>query len=284
MTAIIPHTPFTSIRAVIGGEETDAVDARSPHTWLGVGRDFSNWFKARADEALFIEGEEFETRSPNLASDPRGWNRVDYVLTVDAAMHVAMLERTEIGRMVRQDAIEWKKRAKAMQRHGNAVTTLTGLEYARALVAAEERIEAERAAHALTIVENKLVIATKEGVQECIFANALAKQINQALGKAMVDLKRFPRWAEEDGGEFFNRGFIEKQANGAHQLWFHVTKPQRASPQCPGEKLYNGWIIQITPIGQTGITNKVLRDRNRVLPIYRSAYQNTPLRIVGGEL
>lgn len=116
----IPKTPFTSIRAIIGGEMVDAVDARSLHGWLGVGRDFSNWFLSRVAEALFIEGSDFDLCSPNLASKTGnargGSNRKDYVLTIDAAMHVAMLERTEIGRAVRQDAIEWKKRGKAAQR------------------------------------------------------------------------------------------------------------------------------------------------------------------------
>jgi phage anti-repressor protein len=120
MTAIIPHTPFTSIRALIGGEEVDAVDARSLHTWLQSGYQFADWFRMRTIEALLIEGVDFDSFSEKTEKPQIGRPAKDYALTVDAAMHVAMLERTEIGRMVRQDAIEWKKRAKAIHR-GSAI-------------------------------------------------------------------------------------------------------------------------------------------------------------------
>ena len=118
-----PHTPFTCIRALIGGEEVDAVDARSLFSWLrGVTTTkFADWWTSRIAEALFIQGEDFETSSLKNEKPQGGRPALDYVLTVDAAMHVAMLERTEMGRMVRQDAIEWKKRAKAAGR-GNART------------------------------------------------------------------------------------------------------------------------------------------------------------------
>jgi phage anti-repressor protein len=116
----VPKTPFIPIRALIGGIETDAVDARSLHVWLGVGEKFADWFKRRADEALLIEGTDYESFSEISEKPQSGRPAKEYVLTVDATMHVAMLERTEIGRMVRQDAIEWKKRAKAMQRNAGA--------------------------------------------------------------------------------------------------------------------------------------------------------------------
>lgn len=43
----------------IGTETKDTVNARELHTFLGVGRDFSNWVKGRIDQYQFLEGEDF---------------------------------------------------------------------------------------------------------------------------------------------------------------------------------------------------------------------------------
>lgn len=92
---------------------TQSVDARNLHGWLEVGRDFSNWVKSRISELDLVEGVDFQklndSASPNLAS-----NRVDYALSLDAAKHLAMVERNERGREARAYFIAAEKRLRAI--------------------------------------------------------------------------------------------------------------------------------------------------------------------------
>ena len=89
------------------GEEEHGVDARELHEQLRVGRDFSTWVKDRIDSAQLVEEQDF-IRSPI----PGSAHKVEYFLSIDSAKHIAMLERTEIGRQIRQYFIEVEKRAK----------------------------------------------------------------------------------------------------------------------------------------------------------------------------
>ena len=43
----------------IAGNQIRAVDARELHTFLEVGRDFSNWIKDRIDQGMFSEGKDY---------------------------------------------------------------------------------------------------------------------------------------------------------------------------------------------------------------------------------
>ncbi|ASO09256.1 antA/AntB antirepressor family protein [Salmonella enterica subsp. diarizonae] len=94
------------ISGVIGGSETNIVSARALHKALGVKRDFTNWIKGRIEEYGFKKGVDFELveylTSPNPASaKSRQQLAHDYLLTVNMAKELAMVERTEQGRAVR---------------------------------------------------------------------------------------------------------------------------------------------------------------------------------------
>jgi anti-repressor protein len=95
------------------GDAVNAVDARELHRVLGANRDFSNWVKARIADLDLVEGLDFEkfndSASPNLASA----NRIDYAITLDAAKHIALSERTQKGREVRAYFIECEKKLRA---------------------------------------------------------------------------------------------------------------------------------------------------------------------------
>ncbi|EKD5484947.1 TPA: antA/AntB antirepressor family protein [Salmonella enterica] len=95
------------ISGVIGGSETNIVSARALHKALGVKRDFTTWIKGRIDEYGFKKGVDFEfvenLTSPNPVS-AKSRQRVehDYLSTINMAKELAMVERTEQGRAVRQ--------------------------------------------------------------------------------------------------------------------------------------------------------------------------------------
>lgn len=100
MEALVPVT-----RQMIGGEEAFAVNARDLHRFLEVGKDFSTWIKSRIDYFGFIENQDFMIDSPRKGNQTgRGGDRrsKDYLLTLDMAKELAMVERTERGRQARR--------------------------------------------------------------------------------------------------------------------------------------------------------------------------------------
>jgi len=94
----------------IGGAEINSVDARGLHEFLEVGKDFSTWLKARIEEYDFEEGKDF---SPVQWKTPNGGRpRTDYVISLDMAKELSMVERNEKGKQARQYFIECEKIAK----------------------------------------------------------------------------------------------------------------------------------------------------------------------------
>lgn len=95
------------------GDENRAVSARALHRGLGIRRDFTSWFKAQVKRAKLIEGEDFVLLTQKgEQTGSGGHNRVDYLLTLDAAKHVAMMAGTTRGREVRRYFIAVEKAAR----------------------------------------------------------------------------------------------------------------------------------------------------------------------------
>ncbi len=111
----------------LDGRYRQLCDARDLHTFLGVGRDFSNWIRGRIEHFCFKEGEDYSPVlansqgcdtsicSPVLASKTErrgGHNRTEYHLTLDMAKELAMVENNDQGRQVRRYFIAMERQAR----------------------------------------------------------------------------------------------------------------------------------------------------------------------------
>lgn len=127
----VADTPaFPAVTAgTIGSVAIQTVDGRALHAFLEVGRDFTNWIKGRIQTYGFEKGVDYEVyaafgenpsgdlSSPNRASaKSRPQRRTEYVLTIDMAKELGMVENNERGRMVRRYFIDCERRAKAPRR------------------------------------------------------------------------------------------------------------------------------------------------------------------------
>jgi phage anti-repressor protein len=110
-TSLISSGEFANLIPVIPGRigrhQTSVVSARALHTALGVGRDFTNWIKGRISRYQFTKGYDYcaveNLSSPVLASaKSRQQVAHDYLLTLDTAKQIAMVERNERGRAIRR--------------------------------------------------------------------------------------------------------------------------------------------------------------------------------------
>lgn len=107
-----------------------SVNGRNLHEQLGVGRDYSTWIKSRISKYNFIENEDYEviTKSgENLIhqnggiKNTHGGDRksIEYMLTLDMAKQLSMIENNENGRIARiyfiimekalKDMVSWKR-------------------------------------------------------------------------------------------------------------------------------------------------------------------------------
>lgn len=124
--SVIINNDFAAIVPVnsglIGGRQTNIVSAKALHKALGVGRVFSSWFNARVDEYGFASATDFiDFDSPVLGnqsshidqltpervfSPKRGRPEKDYLISLNMAKELAMVERNEQGRAVRRYFIQ----------------------------------------------------------------------------------------------------------------------------------------------------------------------------------
>lgn len=94
--------------SVIGTEKRKTVNARDLWKALGSKRQFGNWIEDRLSE--FIEEQDFTVNNFVNGRDANGrFTAKDYLLTLDVAKHLAMLERNDQGRKIRQYFIEIEK-------------------------------------------------------------------------------------------------------------------------------------------------------------------------------
>jgi len=103
------------IQKDFNGEKKRFVNARELYQWLGVGRDFSTWIKDRINKYDFTEnldffvafpqfGDGFDGSNKAKATDPKTGKILakEYVVSVDMAKELAMVENSEIGKKVRK--------------------------------------------------------------------------------------------------------------------------------------------------------------------------------------
>lgn len=73
----------------------DTVNARELHKALGSKREYATWVKQRIDACNFKENEDFVVFDGTVKNPLGGRPTKEYFLTLDAAKHFAMLEKTE---------------------------------------------------------------------------------------------------------------------------------------------------------------------------------------------
>ena len=106
MNALIP-----TFAGELAGEQQTLVNARDLHATLSVGKDFSTWIKDRLETYGFINGVEF---SPVLGKTSifGGRPKTEYILSLDMAKELCLVENTEQGRKARRYFIDMEKVAR----------------------------------------------------------------------------------------------------------------------------------------------------------------------------
>ena len=91
------------------------VDARELHRRLKVQTAFNHWVNRRVSEYNFDENKDYFTENQLLDKNDKKYPhrpRTEYFLTIDMAKEIAMVERTEVGKEIRNYFIEMEKIAR----------------------------------------------------------------------------------------------------------------------------------------------------------------------------
>ena len=121
------------VQKTINKEKKRFVNARELHQWLKVGRRFADWIKDRIEKYEFIENIDYFKVIPHkeLKQDKnfdftilgnqkskRGGDvrSIEYILSIDMAKEVAMLENNEIGKKIRKYFIRTEEQFKQVMR------------------------------------------------------------------------------------------------------------------------------------------------------------------------
>lgn len=104
----------TTFPELTKNSEGFCISTKELHKQLSVGRDFSTWIKGRMTKYNFIENEDFVVRSlihQNGGIKNKGGDRksVDYLVSIDMAKQLCMIENNELGNIVRKYFIIMEK-------------------------------------------------------------------------------------------------------------------------------------------------------------------------------
>lgn len=140
------------------------VSARDLHSFLDSRQEFTAWIKGRIAKYNFIEGTDFLI---NLSRSEAGRQTTEYVLSLDMAKELAMVEANAKGQQARRYFIEQEKARRAQQAQAPAQlsTAELVLQLAQQNVAAEKRLlaleqeVAEVRAQAVTVNRDYFSIA-----------------------------------------------------------------------------------------------------------------------------
>lgn len=102
--------PITA--ASIGGDKQQGVNARDLHHFLEVKAKFADWIKNRISDFDFQENQDYLAVSKILEN---GGRTKEYLLTLNMAKELSMVERNEKGKQARQYFIQCEKQLKVAQ-------------------------------------------------------------------------------------------------------------------------------------------------------------------------
>ena len=96
----------------INGEEVNSVDARTLHSTLQLKSDFSTWIKKEL--SIFTENIDYIRFHKKMEANNA--TLIEYILTLDTAKHVSMMQKNIKGKEVRNYFIEMEKEYLSQQK------------------------------------------------------------------------------------------------------------------------------------------------------------------------
>jgi phage anti-repressor protein len=95
------------------GDGRTLVNARELHSFLGSRQEFAHWIKGRIEKYGFFSDEDYLIILSNRVGGGIGKPKADYLLTLNTAKEIALVENNEMGRLIRKYFIACEKKLRA---------------------------------------------------------------------------------------------------------------------------------------------------------------------------
>lgn len=252
----IDHNPLIPLTST--DEGVQAVMGRNLHEFLGIGRDYTNWFKQMAEYG-FEQGVDYLAKNGEVQDSlGRSRQRHDHVISLDMAKEISMIQRTEKGKQARQYFLECERRAKESPALSGkqlmAAALLEAQSTMRELEVTNQQ-QAEQLAAAAPAVEYHDTYVTDEdylyfsdvastlGIQESELRELL-------ISHKWIYAEAYTRWSEKKNKKEVRRRYTEY----AHKKpYFHRAKNHKV-PRFMGTVMHT---LMITPEGAAAIKRAV---------------------------
>ncbi len=181
------------IKVTTNEQGQQLVSARELHKGLEVTDRFSRWFDRMLQYGFEKDIDFTSVKSSTVVNNGAIKELQDYVITLDMAKEISMIQRNELGKKFRQYFIECEKKLKEVYKPQLPQDYLSAL---KALVASEE----EKA---------RLLQEQKENAPKVLFANSVSTSKTTILVREMAKIlkqngvdtgeKKFYKWLRENG-------------------------------------------------------------------------------------
>ena len=231
---------------VISNLETQSVSARKLHEAVGSTERFSAWFKRQLQYG-FTENEDYTTVKTFTEVENNGGIQMreltDYVLSVDMAKHICIVQKNEKAKEVRQYLIELEKSWNEPQQV-----------MARALLIANKQIE-EKNLQIEEMTPKALFCDSVSASKDSILVEELAKLITQ--NGVEIGRNRLFKWFVDNGYLYIRNGYYQPMQRYVEQGLFEIKKTVINKPN--GIKTAS--TVKITGKGQVYFINKILGEK-----------------------
>ena len=229
-----------------------AVNSRDIHAYVESKRQYADWIKTRLEDLGAIANEDYILISQK---NENGNNRPlkDYIVTLDIAKHLAMMERNDKGREVRQYFIEVEKEAnKPMTIEQLLEHNMKMIDDLRNnVIVLEEKIEADKplVGYANAIVGTNEPISLRDWISALKSDDGLREGERKVIGYL---LERKYIYRDPKGNLRAYADYYDTPGN--KKGYFSLIPVARATPK--GNREFGQ--LKITGIGQLKLGNEVL--------------------------
>ena len=240
------------------------INARTLYAFLNVGRDFPTWFADKVNRYGFEKSVDFDVLTVIPQNGEKvGRPAIDYILTLDVAKELCMVEGNERGRIARKYFIEVEKKFRAMVAPTTPAIPQTFAEALRLAASLTEQIERQQ--KQIEAERPKVNFATTVETSNCsCLIGELAKMMCQ--NGVQTGEKRLFQWMRDNGylcqfGERYNQPTQKAIEMGL----FEVKKQTWTKPS--GEVM-TSTTTKVTGKGQIYFINKFLYKSQNNQQIY----------------
>lgn len=170
------------------------VDGRELHSVLESKQDFSTWVKKRLAECDATENTDFELLHNFVEQASGTKHRIDYIIKLDTAKEMAMLERNEIGKRVRKHFIEIENRYKQQVIDRTQLSPQTQLLLSMSEAIARTELEQKRQSEQINRLEDN-----QRTLVDTFQATTDSESFQQWANKCLAKIAESPRFNRREG-------------------------------------------------------------------------------------